>query len=141
MLILIERAELSQFLTNFRAGFAAYEDKLEVLGHSPHDPEDLYSEPLIFMDQSFDALSAMLRGVGTRDQYELGLLERISVRGHAERRRLLPVRHAALGGSVCARSAIATTRLAGAHEGAARRPGGHGRGGDRLIRPSPLSDS
>jgi hypothetical protein len=77
MLILIERAELSQFLTNFRAGFAAYEGKLEVLGHSPHDPEDLYSEPLIFMDQSFDALSAMLRGVGTRDQYELGLLERI----------------------------------------------------------------
>ena len=77
MLILIERADLPNFLATFRDGFAAYEGKLDDVGQSSHDPEDLYSEPLIFIDQSFDALSAMLRSGSKRDQSNVGLLERV----------------------------------------------------------------
>lgn len=77
MLILIERAQLPQFLATFRDGFLAFEGKLDHVEHSSHDPEDLYSKPLIFIDQSFDALSAMLRSGSKRDQSNVGLLERV----------------------------------------------------------------
>lgn len=77
MLILIERAGLPHFLAVFREGFAAFEGKLDDVKHSPHDPEDLYSEPLIYIDQSFDALSALIRGPDTRTGFKVGLLERI----------------------------------------------------------------
>lgn len=77
LLILIERSSLPQFLSAFREGFAQFEGKLDEVKHSPHDPEDLYSEPLIYIDQGFDALSALLRGQGSRDSYKIGLFERI----------------------------------------------------------------
>ena len=76
-LILIERASLPHFLSAFREGFVTFEGKLDDVKHSPHDPEDLYSEPLIYLDQSFDALSALLRGDHTRDAYKIGLFENI----------------------------------------------------------------
>lgn len=77
MLILIERAQLPHFLATFRDGFLTFEGKLDHVEHSSHDPEDLYSKPLTFIDQSFDALSAMLRSGSKRDQSNVGLLERV----------------------------------------------------------------
>ena len=77
MLILIERAGLPQFLSVFREGFITFEGKLDEVKHSPHDPENLYSEPLTYIDQGFEALSALIRGDGTRDTYKIGLFERV----------------------------------------------------------------
>lgn len=77
MLILIERAQLPHFLATFRDGFLSFENELDHVEHSPHDPEELYSAPLLYIDQCFDALSAMLRSGNERDQSNVGLLERV----------------------------------------------------------------
>lgn len=77
MLILIERVNLPQFLAIFREGFAPFEDKLDQVQHVPQDPETLYSEPLTYLDQGFEALSALMRGVGTREAFKIGLFENI----------------------------------------------------------------
>jgi hypothetical protein len=77
MLILIERAGLSLFHERYVQGFIPFEDKLKAVEHSPHDPDNLYSEPLTYIDQTFDALSAMLQEPEGRDLISLGLLERV----------------------------------------------------------------
>lgn len=77
MLILIERAGLPLFHSEYRAGFSAYAENLADVKHSPHDPDDLYSEPLTYIDQSFDALSATLRSQSNRETLSLGLFERL----------------------------------------------------------------
>lgn len=76
MLVLLERAELPLFRADYAAGFGAFAD-LETVGHSPYDPEDLYSDPLIHISETFEALSAMVRTSADQDTGGLALLERL----------------------------------------------------------------
>lgn len=79
MLVLLERVELPLFRTDYAVGFAAFDGKLEDVGHSSHDPEDLYSDPLIHISQTFKALSAMTRRAPDQDTRDLALLERLLI--------------------------------------------------------------
>jgi hypothetical protein len=77
MLILLERLQLPMMFAEYQNGFSAFADKLDDVGHSSHDPEDLYSDPLIHIGQTFDGLSSMLRGHADPNARQLQLFEQI----------------------------------------------------------------
>jgi hypothetical protein len=77
MLILLERVQLPMVFGDYQQRFAAFSGKLDEVQHSSHDPEDLYSDPLICISQTFEALSAMIRRQPDGDAHWLQLFERI----------------------------------------------------------------
>lgn len=77
MLLLIERAGLPLFRSTYVEAMRPFDGKFDVVEHSPHDPEDLYSDPLILLDQTFEALSAIVRGARDRELSALALFESI----------------------------------------------------------------
>lgn len=78
MLLLIERAGLPLFHADYMAGFSAFIDKLDEVEHDPYDSDTLHSEPLRYINQRLEALSALLRESNDKsDVADLALLERI----------------------------------------------------------------
>lgn len=77
ILILLERAALPLFRQSYARGFERFEGKLDDVDQSPYDPADLLSHPLIYIDQAFDALVAMIRRRDTTEISGLALFERI----------------------------------------------------------------
>lgn len=77
MLILLEPIQLPMMFVEYQRGFAGFSDKLDDVTHSSHDPEDLYSDPLIYISQTFDALSGMVRQHPDADAQRLQIFEQI----------------------------------------------------------------
>lgn len=77
MLLLIERVGLPLFRSNYIEAMAPFDGEFDRVGHSPYDPEDLFSEPLMQIDQVFDALSAVVHGSKDKELSGLALFERI----------------------------------------------------------------
>ena len=47
LLLLIERASLPLFRSTYVEAMRPFDGKFETVEHSPHDPKDMYSNPLI----------------------------------------------------------------------------------------------
>jgi hypothetical protein len=77
MLILLEHLQMPMMFVEYQKGFSTFSEKLDAVGHSSHDPEDLYSDPLIYISQNFEALSEMLRRPHDSDAHKLQLFEQI----------------------------------------------------------------
>lgn len=78
MLLLIERANLPLFHADYVVGFAAYDGELDEVSHEPYERQNLYSEPLTYIIQRFEALSALLGEDGSGlNVAKLATLERI----------------------------------------------------------------
>ena len=77
MLILLERLQLPMVFADYQNGFSSFATKLESVEHSRHDPGDLYSDPLTYISQTFDALSSMIRAQPDADAHRLQLFEQI----------------------------------------------------------------
>lgn len=75
--ILIEKEGLPLVHEQFVKGFARFEGKLDQVGQVPGDPESLYSEPLTYLDQAYDALSEMLTETEDRTFSGIRLFESI----------------------------------------------------------------
>lgn|GEM_PF-691551 len=77
MLILIEHAGLPLFHNSYSQGFEEFASKLDEVEQSPHDTDDLFSDPLTYIGQNFDALTALLREESSHKASSLALFERI----------------------------------------------------------------
>lgn len=77
MLLLIERLGLSLFHADYHAGFSQFNGKLDEVIQTEYDSNQLISNPLNYIEQRFEALTALLRGGTDRELSGLSLLESI----------------------------------------------------------------
>lgn len=77
MLLLIERLGLPMFYSSYTAQFQRFDGKLDKVGHFDENPWDLYSDPLILLGQTFDALKNMSVQAQDSDALMRDLLERM----------------------------------------------------------------
>lgn len=76
LLLLMELLGLPLLFDRFLAGWKEFETKLDDVGHQAEDPEWLYSEPLIYLSETFESVSAALSFDDARAA-DLALLERM----------------------------------------------------------------
>jgi len=77
LLLLIELLGLPLFHASYADSFSKFEGKLDDVGHVPESPDDIYSDPLIVICQTFDALKDMAGQAHDSDAVTRDLLERL----------------------------------------------------------------
>lgn len=77
LLLVIESAGRPLFLARYNESFAKYIGKLDEVEHLPQDPDYMYSNALIYLDQVFEALKETTAPQTDSNMNELRLLTRM----------------------------------------------------------------